>query len=516
MKNVFKVSIFCLFLFFLILIFCFSFSRPSLSQPWEKEMSEQIRKPAVAGMFYPSGAEKLSSQINDYLNKVPPLHIEEKIVAIISPHAGYEFSGGVAAYSFKAIEQRDFSTVVIIGPSHYVYFKGISVYAEGYYQTPLGNVEIDRELSKAIINNSNIHFYPSAHQREHSIEVEIPFLQTVLKNFKIVPIIMGDCSYQDCLDLGEAIAENSKDKKTLIVASTDFSHFYPSEKARILDKTSLDEIKKFNPQELYKKVQTEECQLCGAMPVVTTLIAAQTLGADKIELLKYLHSGDVTGDNSRVVGYGSMIVIGSKPQVAGYRQEIKKDKKGKLSNEEKKRLLSIAREAIGSYVIKRKKPEMHETNPELIKKRGVFVTLTQNGQLRGCIGYIQAVKPLCEAVTDMAIEAAVNDPRFSPLQKEELSKIKIEISVLSPLKRIKDTQEIKIGRDGIFIRKGFDSGLLLPQVATENNWNKDEFLKQGCYKAGLPADAWKKGAEIYTFSAEIFDESLITLIEKPH
>ena len=401
-------------------------------------MNKQIRKPAVAGMFYPASPDRLKEEISNYLRKVASVKTEGEIVAIISPHAGYEFSGGVAAYGFKAIEGKDFSTVIIIGPSHYVYFKGSSIYPEGYYRTPLGDVEIDKELAKKLINGSNIRFYPPAHQREHSVEVQIPFLQTVLKDFKIVPIVMGNCSYQDCLDLGKAIAENVKDKRILIIASTDLSHFYPSEEARPLDKITLNEIRRFNPRELYQKVQTEECQLCGAMPVVATL------------------------------------------------------------------LLEIAREAIESYVNKQERIKIKETNPKLREKRGVFVTLTKSGQLRGCIGYIQPIKPLCEAVRDMAIEAAVNDPRFTPLQKGELNEIEIEISVLSPLKKIENVTEIEVGRDGIFIKKGFHSGLLLPQVATENNWDREEFLRHTCYKAGLPSDAWKEGAEIYIFSAEIF------------
>ncbi len=483
-------------------------------------MDKQIREPAVAGMFYPASPDRLKKAVNNYLNKVAPAKTEGEITAIISPHAGYEFSGGVAAYAFKAIEGKDFSTVIIIAPSHYVYFKGSSVYPEGYYRTPLGDVEIDKELAKRLIDNSNINFYPPAHQREHSVEVQIPFLQIVLKDFKIVPIVMGNCSYRDCLDLGKAIAENIKDKsclsadrKILIIASTDLSHFYPSEQARVLDKITLDEIRKFNPRELYQKVKTEECQLCGAMPVVATLIASKDLGADKIELLKYLHSGNVTGDNSRVVGYGSMIITNQKsppkagpPSAENIKNQKYNNKNENLSSDEKKRLLEIAREAIESYVNKGQKIGLKETNPKLRQKRGVFVTLTKNGRLRGCIGYIQAIKPVSEAVRDMAIEAAINDPRFTPLQKEELDKIEIEISVLSPLKKIKEASEIKVGRDGILIKKGFNSGLLLPQVATENNWDKEEFLRHTCYKAGLSADAWKAGAEIYIFDAEIFNE----------
>ncbi len=476
-------------------VLIFLLSNITITQAYGGNMDKQIRKPAVAGMFYPASPEDLKKKIKDYLDKASFSKIEENIIAIISPHAGYEFSGGVASYGFKAIKGRDFSTVIIIGPSHYVYFEGSSVYPKGYYKTPLADVEIDEQLTEKLINNSTVRFYPPAHQREHSVEVQVPFLQTVLKNFKIVPIVMGNCSYQDCLNLGKAIANNIKAKKTLIIASTDFSHFHTSQEARVLDKISLEEIENFDPQQLYDKLKAGKCQLCGGMPVVTALIISKELGADKIKLLKYLHSGDVTGDNSRVVGYGSLII-----------QSSEKNRES-LSKDEKKRLLAIAREAIETYVLKKQRVEIEEKNSKLREKKGVFVTLTKNGQLRGCIGYIQAVKPLCEAVRDMAIEAAVNDHRFFPLDKTEIDKIRIEISVLSSLKKIKDVSEIKLGQDGIFIKKGFNSGLLLPQVATENNWDRREFLMHTCYKAGLSQDAWKTGAEIYIFSAEIFNEN---------
>ncbi|OQX54536.1 MAG: AmmeMemoRadiSam system protein B [Candidatus Omnitrophica bacterium 4484_213] len=372
----------------LLLILALFLLNTSSLQAQEKEMNKQIREPVVAGVFYPASPDRLKGEINNYLSKVASVKTEEEIVAIISPHAGYEFSGGVAAYGFKAIEGKNFSTVIIIGPSHYVYFKGSSIYPEGYYRTPLGDVEIDKELAKKLINGSNIRFYPPAHQREHSVEAQIPFLQTVLKDFKIVPIVMGNCSYQDCLDLGKAIAENIKDKRILIVASTDLSHFHPSKQAKPLDKITQNEIRRFNPRELYQKVQTEECQLCGAMPVVATLIASKDLGADKVELLKYLHSGDVTGDNSRVVGYGSFVITCSRPHApghpdticlrrsygAGTLQEKIKAKEESLSSDEKKKLLEIAREAIESYVNKQERIKIKETNPKLREKKGVFVT----------------------------------------------------------------------------------------------------------------------------------------------
>lgn len=177
-----------------------------------------------------------------------------------------------------------------------------------------------------------------------------------------------------------------------------------------------------------------------------------------------------------------------------------------LNKEQKQRLLGIARSSIEGYLKTGKPMNFSETDPELAKRSGVFVTLNKGGQLRGCIGYVQAVKPLYQAVAEMAVEAALNDPRFNPVDLEELDKLDIEISVMSPLEKIDDVNKIEVGTHGIMIKKGFYSGLLLPQVATEYGWSREEFLCQTCSKAGLPTDEWGKGAEIYIFSAEVFGE----------
>jgi len=461
-----------------------------------RSFCEEVKKPNVAGSFYPASAKKLAAMVDNFIVRAKVKPIEGDIVAIIVPHAGYQFSGLVAGYSFKCLKNRKYETVIVIGPSHYFHFDGISVYNKGFFETPLGKIKVDSLLAERLIReDKKIKFYPQAFVREHSIEVELPFLQCSLKNFNLVPVVMGNLSRENCKILGNALAKLIKDKKVLLVISTDMSHFYPGNVAGKIDRGTIAELKKFNPESLFNKISGGECKLCGAAPVVSGMIAAQILGANRIKVLKYANSGDVTGDKSRVVGYMAAVI---------YKE---RNEKMELDEKQKERLLKIARSSIESYLKKGKIVKFEESDPLLIKKQGAFVTLTKEGKLRGCIGSMVGVMPLYETIAKMAIEAAVRDPRFPSLQMDELSKIHIEISVLSELKLIDDVNEIKVGRDGILIRKGFSSGVLLPQVAAEYGWDRTTFLEQTSRKAGLPPDAYKEGAQIYIFTAQIFGEN---------
>lgn len=489
----------------------------------EKETSYEVRPPAVAGAFYPSQADALKAQVDYFLKNAGSKKVKGKIVALIVPHAGYDYSGQVAAFAYKQLEGKHFNSVIIIGPSHYLDFEGASIYKEGYYKTPLGEVPLDEDLAQALIKEDKIiTFYPQAHAQEHSVEVEIPFLQRVLKDFYIVPIVMGRLSEDSCRILSKAIVRNIK-PNTLLIASSDMSHYYPYEKAYKMDGICLEKIGEFNLEGLTKKLFSGECELCGAGPVITVMMAARALGADKVEVLNYANSGDVmVKDKSRVVGYCAVVITSSLPakQQIGLpgpdrRQAGKgliKKEGGKmlefeLNEEEKKELLRIARRTIEEYLRTGKKLKFEESSANLIRECGAFVTLKRGGELRGCIGNIKGQKPLYLTVRDMAIAAATEDFRFSPVKEKELKEIHIEVSVLSPLKKIKDVKEIEVGVHGVIIEKGLRSGVFLPQVAPEQGWNREEMLKALCaHKAGLPADAWKSGADIYIFTAQVFEE----------
>jgi hypothetical protein len=292
------------------------------------------------------------------------------------------------------------------------------------------------------------------------------------------------------------------------------SHYHPYEEANRVDNLSIQELKNFDPRSLFYKLVSEESELCGAVAVITTLLYAQGRGANEIEILKYANSGDVTGDKQRVVGYLSAAIYAPKTrgsvvdQAQLRRQDMHNENKDILNAQQKKRLLEIARKTIDKYISSGKKLDFTEDDPLLLKKMGAFVTIHKQGKLRGCIGNIIGQQPLYLTVRDMAIEAAAFDPRFPKVSADELKDIDIEISVLSQPQKTDDIEQIKIGLHGVIVKKGFASGVFLPQVAIETGWTKEEFLSNLCaHKAGLAPQAWKdKDTQLYTFTAQVFSE----------
>ncbi len=490
-----------------IIAFFLSVGSVSVAQAAKGEMRmEEIREPAVAGAFYPNRPEILSRDVKGYLENAKKEKIDGGIIALVSPHAGYMYSGQVAAYAYKLIQEKTFDTVVAVAPSHQMPFKGASLYDRGGYRTPLGIVPIDAELSKKLMEKrKEIRFLPEAHSQEHSLEVQIPFLQMTLRTFKLVPIVMEPYwSWETCQHLASAIAETVKGKNVLLIASSDLSHFHPYEKAVELDRIVLNRIDQFDPEGLSKDLQSGRCEACGGGPIISIMLAAKALGANKGKVLKYLNSGDVTGDRSRVVGYGAGVFYKT-----GGTEKMKGEKKVGidlgLNEEDKKTLHHIAKTVIENLAKGKHVPEFKVEAPMLKENRGAFVTIQKRGQLRGCIGYIEAHGPLYKTIEEMAGAAAFRDPRFSPVTERELPDLEVEISVLTPLKRITDVDEIEVGKHGIYMKQGWYSGLLLPQVATEYGWDRKTFLEHTCQKAGLPTTAWKdKSTEIYIFSADIF------------
>jgi AmmeMemoRadiSam system protein B/AmmeMemoRadiSam system protein A len=513
-KYYIKASLFflylCLLSIFLLLITISPLTCKEVAKPKEeakmstkKLKKEDVRSAAVAGAFYTSDPDALSAQIKDFINKVSAKTLTGKIIALISPHAGYMYSGQVAAYGYKLLEGKKFDTVVVIAPSHRASFNGASLYPKGAYQIPLGLIPINTELAQQLMKqNANISYVQQAHTQEHSIEVQLPFLKALLGDFTLIPIVMGPYyDFATCESLSESIYKVVKDKNVLIVASSDLSHYHPYDTAIKLDKIVIDHVKNFDAKGLFQNISSGRCEACGAGPVITTMLLAKKLGATKSELLKYANSGDVTGDKSGVVGYMAAVLYKNPEQ--------KKDKKAGidlgLTDQEKKVLHKIAKAAIESRCLGEEYPQIKIPSETLKENRGAFVTLQKHGNLRGCIGYIRAQKPLHETIREMALAAAFQDSRFNPVKKDELKDIAIEISVLTPLKKIDNIEEIEVGKHGIYIIKGLNSGILLPQVATEYGWERKTFLEHTCTKAGLSKDAWKeKDTEIYIYSADIF------------
>jgi AmmeMemoRadiSam system protein B/AmmeMemoRadiSam system protein A len=470
---------------------------------------EQIRESILAGSWYPGDAKRLRQDVESYLQNVSVPDLQGQLFALVSPHAGYRYSGQVAAYAYKLLEGRRFDTVVVIAPSHRAYFSGVAVYDRGGFRTPLGVVSLDTELVTALKERDRrIHFVAEAHAQEHSLEIQLPFLQVVMPGFKLVPLVMGDQSFAACQWLAEAVADCIGKKSVLVVASSDLSHFHPYQEAKRLDQVVLDKVNAFDPGALSDSLKGGKCEACGGGPMVTAMLIGRKLGANKSQVLHYANSGDVTGDHSGVVGYMAAAVWANPRTKGAAEEEGKKPKVGidlGLTAEEKTALLKLARKIIEAKCHGEKAPVAEAESTTLNELRGAFVTLHKHGRLRGCIGHIQARKPLVKTVAEMAVAAAFDDPRFPPLRAEELNDIDIEISVLTPLRRITDLGEIQVGTHGIYIRKGGYSGLLLPQVATEWKWDRTAFLEHTCEKAHLPKDAWKdKETEIFIFSADVF------------
>ena len=464
------------------------------------------RPPAVAGRWYSADKNSLKKEIKSFLKNVnlPPL--PEKINALIVPHAGYTFSGQTAAYAYKAIAGKRYKRVVIFAPSHYARFYGASTFDVEAYETPLGKVFVDRKIVKALLKEPIFNEYVVAHLREHAIEAQLPFLQMVLKEFKLIPVLIGNINKKDLKEMAKIIKKvfNDKIKDTLFIASSDFTHFGPAygyvpfkekvpENIKKLDMDAIKFILKIDPEGFLNYVKEKKATICGIYPIALTLWLLPEKA--KGYLLHYTTSGKIIGDYTNSVSYAAIVLD-----------------KFSLTKEEKKALLKLARFTLTYYFEHNKLPDLSEIpiklTPALKEKKGAFVTLKKHGKLRGCIGFIMPLFPLYETVMQASLRAAFNDPRFFPLDKSELSQIKIEISVLGPIIPVKKTEEIKIGRDGLIVKMGNYQGLLLPQVATELNLNRIQFLELTCRKAGLPPWAWKdKDTLIYRFSAEVFGEN---------
>jgi AmmeMemoRadiSam system protein B/AmmeMemoRadiSam system protein A len=472
-----------------------------------------IRYPAAAGSFYPENPVELSKMLAQFYAEAKKQSFPGRPIAIIAPHAGYIYSGRTAASAYKQLEGESFDAVVIISPSHTVFFSGASVYNGSAYQTPIGVIEIDEKLSESVAAiNPAVYLSNKGHtggsiRGEHALEVQLPFLQQILGKFKLVAIVMGDQEDTTCHALGEVLASALNGKNALIVASTDLSHFHTDKEARQLDANIRRAVEEYNPDKLLSVLSSGRGEACGGGPTAAALIASKRLGGEKVLVTGYTTSGEATNDFSEVVGYLGAVVISEKP--VNYRPEtvdISARKNGlELTNEDKQYLLNLATEAIWAGLDKKPFTPAGPESKILREKRGAFVTIKSGGELRGCIGMIRAYKPLYEVIVEMAQAAAFEDPRFMPLTSREAKNLEIEISVLSSLIRVENIDEIEVGRDGLMIKLDLHSGLLLPQVASEHGWNKITFLEQTCLKAGLPKNTYKdKAAEIYRFTADIF------------
>ncbi len=448
--------------------------------------------PVVAGQFYTDDPAALADQIQGFLEAAEPPKPKTDVLGYIVPHAGYIYSGPVAAYAYDLLGLEKTKLAVVMAPSHYVHSEKVGVLDVDRYRTPLGEIPVARDaISKLMKEDQNLFTKDlSLFEREHSLEVQLPFLQESLKDFRIVPLVIGMPSRPIAARLARVLSRTLGDDDVVYLASSDMSHHYPYDTAVEMDRLALKRIAGMDMDGLTDDIRRDRSQLCGLGPVLTLMELAALRGYCHVHELEYANSGDTAGPKNSVVGYCAVAFAAA----------------GGLGEAEREELIRLARSSMESYLTDRKVPS-YEPESEALRAWGAaFVTLKKGGRLRGCIGHVTARMPLFKSVQEMAVAAAVHDPRFPPVSADELEEIEIEISVMSPLRTVYDPRDVKVGRDGLVVRKGGRSGLLLPQVPVERGWSREQFLGQTCVKADLPEDAWKSGAEIYAFSAEVFAE----------
>ncbi len=450
-----------------------------------------VRSPAVAGTFYPAEPNLLRNEVGRLLSDAPKTGQASAPKALIVPHAGYVYSGPVAApaYACLAPIADQIKRVVLLGPAHRVAVRGLVLPEANHFATPLGEIALDREAIKQLDGLPQVVVSDAPHAMEHSLEVHLPFLQTVLKDFRLVPLVVGRATADEVAAVLERLWGGPE---TLILVSSDLSHFLPYELAKQVDADSVQHILKLDSRLNHE-------QACGATPVNGLLAIARRKGLGA-QLLDLRNSGDTAGDKSRVVGYAS---------IAFYEEP----NGGETSNPEDEYggvLLKVARNAIASKF--GEAGASCEIRPWMHRPGASFVTLTQSGNLRGCIGSLEAHRPLVEDVQKNAIAAAFHDPRFAPLSKNEFVSTRVEVSLLTPAQAIEFESEahalsqLRPGVDGLILQFGRYRSTFLPQV-WETLPDPATFLGHLKRKAGLAQDFWHDEMQLSRYTVSKWKEA---------
>jgi hypothetical protein len=502
-----------------------------------------VHRSPIAGSWYPEDPKTLRRLLEGYLEKAPAPDPAEsnRLIAVVVPHAGYRYSGFTAAHAYKWIQQRRPRRIVLIGPSHYASFRGMSIGDYASYETPLGRVRVDPDGKRALKECPLVGFHPEAHNREHSQDIQVPLLQVIFPESTppILPLLVGRLEEEDTPSLARCI-RRILDHETILVVSSDFTHYGPrfgyvpfpyeegvAEKIRRLDQGAFDTMLDLDREAFLSYAETTGITVCGQGPIALLL---ELLPEDtRPGTLHYATSGQLTGDYRNSVSYGSLAFTRGtlwdpKTGTTRPRPEEERTMKSKkhasgasefgeaaLTALEKATLLRLARHTVEGYVRNRKAPDprkgSYTITPALRQHRGAFVTLKSHERLRGCIGYIQPREPLCDTVVQNAINAATRDSRFPPVKEGELSSIEIEISALTPPVPVSSYRDIVLGKHGVILKKGSHQAVFLPQVAPEQGWDLPETLRHLALKAGLADDDWKDSdTEFLVFTAEVFEE----------
>ncbi len=476
-----------------------------------------LREPAVAGKFYPADPKMLKGAVEGFMEDAVAAR-GERPIALVVPHAGYIFSGQIAADAFRQARGYDWDVIVVLGTNHTLAgFSGVSVFQGSGFKTPLGVMPCDQELAKALLETApGAAWRPEIELREHSVEVQVPFLQVACPGAKLVSAVVAAEDPALLIRFGQALAKLLAGKKALIVASSDLSHYPSLEDAPRIDGRTLKAVASLDPTSLTatidnlmasKTANLGTCA-CGEGAIIVAMAAAKALGATRSAVLSYANSGETTlGEPGKVVGYGAVAFYGGAGKTdTSVLEPGSEPDSAPLTDADKSYLLALVKKTVSRYLLTETVPLPRATSPGLSQHRGAFVTWTEHGDLRGCIGHMVSDSPLCLTVARMALEAALNDPRFRPVASSELPLLKADISVLTPFAPIAGPEQIRIGVDGVLLQKGGASAVFLPQVAPEQGWGREEMLENLCHKAGLGGGCWRSGARLSTFQAIVFSE----------
>ena len=465
---------------------------PATSAPDVTPLAAPVRDPFVAGQFYPADPAELRTMIDRFFAAATPPPVPGTIHALISPHAGFVYSGPVAAFGYKALN-RNYRRVIILASNHTEgapYFR-FAVSGASAYRTPLGTVPVAAEAQQ-LADGALFRVVPAA-EASHIIEVQLPFLQQKLQDFEIIPIVTGDPSPADITAAAERLLPLADDQ-TLFVVSSDLSHYHPYDSAVARDRDCIGHFESIDLE------QSARCEACGRDAALILLQIARARGW-KAKILDYRNSGDTSGEKDRVVGYSS-IAFFDEP----------------MNSSDRHTLLELSRTTLQSYLTSGKAPDLkpEEVDARLRQVQGCFVTLKEDGELRGCIGHILPVEPLYQCIIENSINAAVHDPRFPPVTPAEIPNIKIEVSALSvPVERKQTTEQelltfLKPLKHGVILTSGSRSATYLPQV-WEQLPDRREFLTSLCRKGGMEDSCWKDPkTRVSTYEAEVFGEDEIT------
>jgi len=491
--------------------------------------AERVRESALAGTWYPGEPEALSGYVDGLLDQATatPEPPADPIRALILPHAGYQYSGATAAAGIRLVRGREFRRVIVMAPSHRGRFHGLSIADVDAYETPLGPVPLDSEAIGRLRESPLVSADPEAHGEEHAVEIELPLLQRALSpGWRLVPVLVGELGESDYGAAAELIRPLA-DAETLVVVSSDFTHYGPrfgylpfppwanvAEDIRGLDEGALSAIGARDAARFLDYQQETGITICGFRPIAILLHMLPETA--KVQQIAYAASGGITGEWLNSVSYAALAVTSPEPLGLGALPAPSSPAEpgavqSNLTVRDRELLHRLAVAGVTWAVLGEDVNGNGELDqlvdglsPSLKQPAGAFVTLKKNGELRGCIGFIEPRNPLYEAVFRNGVNAAVADRRFLPVSPEELPALDVEVSVLTEPKSIASHEDFRVGEEGVILRKDGRQAVFLPEVATEQGWDREQTLTHLARKAGLPPDAWKNGARLEVFRSEKF------------